>query len=81
MVAEFVTFDEYSQFYKDSNRHDNDHKIMEKLVTGKLPDVAAYYKKLKDMAHTARYHNYKYSQAIASDAIRCLSKIKEYCSM
>ncbi len=76
----FDTFAKYSEFYKKSNKNDNDHKIMLNLVIGILPTIRPDYRFLKDAAYNARYQDYQVSLKIVEKAKVCLDKIKDSCS-
>lgn len=55
------------------------HKATINLVYKQLPAIGARYEKLHDLCMTARYQNYRISDALANEARLILSEVKNVC--
>lgn len=78
-VRQFPNFDNYYNSHTFPGKRPSQHRVTIDLAGEILPDAYDSYKWLHDTCRTARYHNYKIPERIASTAIVNLENVKESC--
>jgi hypothetical protein len=72
-----ISYTSIEQYY-NSKDFDNKHYATLHLITRKHFAIAEKYKQLKDVAHTARYHDYDHPPVVVSKMRRNLEAIQDY---
>lgn len=73
----YKSIDEY--FNKHKKVGDTKHSVTIDLVQKKHISIADKYKQLKDVAQTARYHDYEILKPVVDKMRKNLKSIEEYC--
>lgn len=76
----YSTFEEYYNVINRGNKHTK-HGLTATLVTRNLFSISAKYKLLKDMAHSARYHDYEVDQKVVAKVKESMESIEKFCEM
>jgi hypothetical protein len=73
----------YNNIEEYFNKHkkvgETKHSVTLDLIQKKHFSISAKYHFLKDIAHTARYHDYNIHSEVVKKARRLVNKIEEYC--
>lgn len=77
-----ITYNNIEQYFNKHKRTgDTKHSVTVDLVQKKYMVIADKYKQMKDVAHTARYHDYEIAKPVVDKMRKNLAAIAEFCEV